>query len=213
MRFAFAVFVFTLPALAGEFAILSSGARLRIDRHEVSDHITRLYSQTGVTELPNGAIQAFETDDAPVATPAPVSVREVKPVPPVPVSTDPKILIREAAQRSGLPASFVESVARAESAFRPDAISSKGAIGVMQLMPETARSLGADPHNMEQNIEAGARLLRELLVKYDGDVVKALAAYNAGPAAVDRFGGLPPYDETRRYVNRVIGYYQESPAR
>ena len=126
-------------------------------------------------------------------------------------STDPKVLIREAAVRSGLPPAFVESVARVESAFRPDAVSAKGAIGVMQLMPGTARALGADPHDMGQNIEAGARLLRELLLKYDGDVVKALAAYNAGSAAVDRFGGVPPFDETQRYVNRVIGFYQLQP--
>jgi soluble lytic murein transglycosylase-like protein len=77
----------------------------------------------------------------------------------------------------------------------------------MQLMPATAKALGADPHDVAQNIDAGARLLRDLLLKYDGDVVKALSAYNAGPGAVARYQGLPPFDETRRYVNKVLAAY------
>jgi soluble lytic murein transglycosylase-like protein len=121
-------------------------------------------------------------------------------------------LIREAALRAGLPPEFVASVARVESGLRANALSSKGAIGVMQLMPGTAKSLGADPHDVAQNIDAGARLLRDLLLKYDGDVVKALSAYNAGPGAVARYQGMPPYDETRRYVNKVIGAYQATGA-
>lgn len=123
-------------------------------------------------------------------------------------SRDPAELIRQAALRTGLPPEFVASVAKVESAMRPEAVSPKGAIGVMQLMPATAKSLGADPHDVAQNIDAGARLLRDLLLKYDGDVVKALSAYNAGPGAVARYQGMPPYDETRRYVNKVIGAYQ-----
>ena len=205
------VALFALPLFAGEFAILSSGARLHADRHEVNGDVTRIFHKGGVTEIPSIAIQTFEADPE-IGLPPEPPAHEVKPVP-VRIVRDAKTLVREAAYRSGLPPAFVESVARAESAFRPDALSPKGAIGIMQLMPETARQLGADPNNLEQNIDAGARLLRELLIKYDGDVVKALAAYNAGPMAVDRFGGLPPYDETRRYVNRVIGYYQQSPPR
>ena len=118
--------------------------------------------------------------------------------------------MRDAARRSGLPPEFVESVAQVESGFRPDAVSPKGALGVMQLMPGTARTLGADPHDTAQNIDAGTRLLRELLIKYDGDVVKALAAYNAGEGAVDQYQGMPPYNETRWYVKKVIDAYQKA---
>jgi soluble lytic murein transglycosylase-like protein len=119
-------------------------------------------------------------------------------------------MVRDAARRSGLPPEFVESVAQVESGFRPDAISPKGAIGVMQLMPGTAKTLGADPHDSAQNIDAGTRLLRDLLLKYDGDVVKALAAYNAGEGAVDKYQGMPPYNETRWYVKKVIDAYQKA---
>ena len=113
-------------------------------------------------------------------------------------------MVHDAAIRYGLPPKFVESVAKIESAMRPDAISPKGAIGVMQLMPATAKALDADPNNSAQNIEAGTKLLRELLIKYNNDAVKALAAYNAGEGAVDRFGGLPPFPETQSYVDKVI---------
>jgi soluble lytic murein transglycosylase-like protein len=107
----------------------------------------------------------------------------------------------------GLPPAFVESVAKVESAFRPDAVSPKGALGVMQLMPDTARALDANPLDTAQNIDAGVRLLRELLLRYDGDVVKALAAYNAGTDAVSRYRGVPPYPETQIYVDRVLRTY------
>ncbi len=121
--------------------------------------------------------------------------------------TDPLTLLRDAALRSGLPAALVESVARVESSLRSEAVSSKGALGVMQLMPATAKALAADPRDTVQNIDAGTRLLRELLIKYDGDVVKALSAYNAGAGAVDRYRGMPPYAETQDYVDKVIRTY------
>ena len=119
-------------------------------------------------------------------------------------------MVREAARRSGLPPEFVESVALVESGFRPGAVSPKGALGVMQLMPGTAKTLGADPRDTAQNIDAGTRLLRELLVRYDGDVVKALAAYNAGEGAVIKYGRrIPPYPETQQYVVGVRSYYNQ----
>jgi soluble lytic murein transglycosylase-like protein len=124
-----------------------------------------------------------------------------------PPARDWRTLVQDAALRTGLPPAFVESVARVESAMQPEAVSSKGAVGVMQLMPSTARALSADPRDPAQNIDAGARLLRDLLIKYDGDVVKALSAYNAGAGAVDRYHGMPPYAETQNYVDKVIRTY------
>lgn len=100
---------------------------------------------------------------------------------------------------------LVEAVAWAESRFQPSARSPVGAIGVMQLMPATARDLGVDPRLPDQNIRGGTAYLRMLLDRYAGDIVKALAAYNAGPGAVDRYGGVPPYAETRAYVARILG--------
>ena len=112
-----------------------------------------------------------------------------------------------AAVHAGLPPAIVHSIARAESGYREDAVSPKGAIGLMQLMPKTAAELDADPRDPAQNAEAGARYLRDLLQKYENDphqVSKAVAAYNAGPAAVDKYHGVPPYPETVQYVNRVL---------
>lgn len=194
------------PAFGGEYVVLSSGLKLRADRHEQSGSLIRLFYNGGVTELPAKLVSGFEEEE--VVTPEPVAAVIAPAV--TTQAQDPKTLVRDAAKRSGLPPEFVESVAQVESGFRPGAISPKGALGVMQLMPETARTLGADPRDTAQNIDAGTRLLRELLIKYDGDVVKALAAYNAGQGAVDKYQGLPPYNETRWYVKKVIDAYQKA---
>ena len=106
----------------------------------------------------------------------------------------------------------MHSIARAESGYREDAVSPKGAIGLMQLMPKTAAALDVDPHDPAQNADAGAQYLRDLLQKYENDphqVSKAVAAYNAGPAAVDKYHGIPPYPETIQYVNRVLKQYEK----
>lgn len=114
-------------------------------------------------------------------------------------------IVVAAARKYALPPSLVRAVARAESALNPDAVSPKGAQGVMQLMPGTARELGVrDAFDPEENIEAGARLLRQLLEKYQGRVAEALAAYNAGEGAVAKYMGVPPYRETRGYIRRVV---------
>ena len=162
-------------------------------------------------ELPEAVILSYAPDEplppAPPATPVAPAVPNSKEKE---IEKDPRALVRGAAVRAGLPPAFVESVAKTESALNPRAVSPKGALGVMQLMPDTAKALGADPNDLEQNIDAGTRLLRELLIRYNGDVVKALAAYNAGSAAVDRYNGLPPYAETQNYVNKVIQGYLDS---
>ncbi len=117
-------------------------------------------------------------------------------------------LVEQAARRYGLDPALVDAVVRAESGYDPQATSPAGAAGLMQLMPATARALGvADPYDPAQNVEGGVRYLRGLLDRF-GDVALALAAYNAGPGAVVRFGGVPPYRETRAYVERVLSTWQ-----
>jgi soluble lytic murein transglycosylase len=119
------------------------------------------------------------------------------------------LLISELARSHGVPAALVKAVIRAESAFNARAISSKGAQGLMQLMPGTADMLGVeDPLEPRDNVGGGIRYLRQLLDRF-GDPVWAVAAYNAGPEAVDRYGGIPPYPETQQYVRQVMTYYRK----
>lgn len=105
------------------------------------------------------------------------------------------------------------SVAKIESGFEPWARSNKGAIGVMQLMPGTARQLGVNPRDYRQNIDAGVRHLRWLQQRYPGNLEAALAAYNAGVGAVDRHGGIPPFAETEQYIGSVMSEYRGAPVR
>lgn len=117
-------------------------------------------------------------------------------------------LIQRASRRHGVPAALVKAVIHAESAFDPKAVSPKGAMGLMQLMPATAEELGvARPFHATQNVYAGTRYLRSLHNRY-GSWTHTLAAYNAGPSAVDQYRGVPPYSETRQYVKRVLSYYR-----
>jgi hypothetical protein len=121
--------------------------------------------------------------------------------------------IAKASRKYDLPESLIRGVIRFESAFRADAVSPAGAQGLMQLMPATARELGVvDPFDVQQNIDGGSRYLRKMLDLFDGDVEKALAAYNAGPGTVRKYDGIPPYRETRRYVEKVVSYYRDSEA-
>lgn len=114
-------------------------------------------------------------------------------------------LLASAARRYSLDSQLLSAVAWRESGFRSGATSAKGAVGIMQLMPETARQLGVDRLDPAQNIEGGAAYLRQMLDRYHGNTSLALAAYNAGPGAVDRFGGIPPFSETRNYVRGTLG--------
>jgi len=197
-------------ALAGEYAVLTSGARLHADRHEVEGGKVRLYNGGGTTELDGSLVAGFEREEyvppARAASPAPSVAAAPVPTP----APDPRRLVDDAARKYSLPKAFLHSVVKAESAYRPNAVSPKGSIGLMQLQPATAKALGVDPRDPAQNVDAGARYLSELLLKYDGGVYHALAAYNAGPGAVDKYKGIPPYAETRAYVSRILESWKQA---
>jgi soluble lytic murein transglycosylase-like protein len=125
-------------------------------------------------------------------------------------SGEMKQMVDAASERFGVPRELVIAVSRAESAFRSDVVSPAGATGLMQLMPATARGLGvSDIRDPWQNLAGGTKYLRQLLDRFDGDVDKVIAGYNAGPGAVQKYGGVPPYSETRTYVARVLDYAAE----
>lgn len=201
----------TAPVWAGEYVVLGSGLRLHADRHETEGGVVRIFSAGGVVEMPETAVAGYEQEEVTPTIPAPATA----PVAPATANPQtPEDLAARAAKKYLLPDSFVRSVMKAESGFRPNAVSPKGAIGLMQLMPDTARTLGVDPRDPHQNAEGGAQYLRELLARYEADpdqVLLALAAYNAGPGAVDRYHGVPPYRETREYILRVLKNWDQSP--
>lgn len=119
-------------------------------------------------------------------------------------------VFQEASRTYDIPAAVLKAVAKAESNFNPNAKSHCGAMGVMQLMPATARSLGvSDPWNARQNIMGGSKYLRDMLNKYDGNLKLALAAYNAGSGNVDKYGGVPPFAETQNYVKKIFGFLKQ----
>jgi soluble lytic murein transglycosylase-like protein len=196
-------------AYAGEYALLSNGARLKIDRHEADGAKVRLYHGTGFVELDAAGVRLYEIEEPVPAPPATavdnvVDIAAALPEPAAaPVALSPLELADAAADRYGLPRALIRSVMAAESGFQVEALSPKGAIGLMQLMPGTALTLGVDAYDPAQNVDAGARYLRDLLEKYQGGLRHALAAYNAGPGAVDKYNGVPPYRETIDYIVRI----------
>jgi soluble lytic murein transglycosylase-like protein len=114
-------------------------------------------------------------------------------------------IVNQASQQYGVPANLIQAVIQQESSGNPNAVSSAGAQGLMQLMPATAKSLGVtNPFDPTQNIDGGAQLLSQLLTRYNGNTALALAAYNAGPTAVDNAGGVPNYPETQNYVQSIL---------
>jgi soluble lytic murein transglycosylase-like protein len=211
MRFLGLLLLTAGAASAGEYALLANGARMHVDRHEIDGVNVRLYNSTGYIEMPASMVSGFEVEEAaPQAESGPPPVPPAAETPAPAAAVTPFGLADAAADKYGLPRRLVRCVMAAESAFQIDTLSPKGAIGLMQLMPETAQLLGADPHDPAQNVDAGVRYLRDLLIKYDGVLQRALAAYNAGPAAVDKYHSVPPYRETIDYVNRIDRAFKAS---
>ena len=209
-------------ANASDLAILRNGNSIRHERRQVVGPVTRLYLSdfsSGYIEIPTDQIEHFETDTTPPISKAPAPEHPNPALKLFPSSTAETVnqqqapvdrrsldeMVSGAGQRHQIDPDFINSVIRAESGFNNRAVSKKGAQGLMQLMPQTASRLGVtnsfDPNS---NVEGGTKYLRELLEKYNYDVPKALAAYNAGPGRVDRYRGVPPYFETQTYVAKII---------
>ena len=181
MRIVLIALIFASAAVACAFALFSPQTRIAVPEAVFKGSVRRLMADL---------LKKLDT---------------MKPV-------DAGALIRAAALKHKVPATLVKSIVAAESNFHCDAVSPKGAIGLMQLMPETARQFGADPTIPEQNIDAGTSYLHFLMHKYrkyGNPLPRVIAAYNAGPGAVDHYRGIPPFRETRGYVARVMGYMRQ----
>jgi hypothetical protein len=214
------VLLLALPALGTDLAILRNGFSIRHERRETVGAATRLYlgSDKGYIDIATDQIERFEKDLSPAVAPAALSVSAPTVAAVVvparmakPQSLKPQDLnqvINTISDRHHIDPDFISSVIHAESGFNPRAVSPKGAQGLMQLMPGTASKLGvSNAFDPRANVEGGTRYLTELLQRYNFDVIKALAAYNAGPLRVQQYGGVPPYNETRAYVARIVRDY------
>jgi soluble lytic murein transglycosylase-like protein len=193
-------------AQAAEYALLQTGFRIRAERHEAAGQTTRLFLPGGgLVEVNTADIRAFEQEEYTPPPPAPPQKQEVAATEAADALDG---IVRESGSRHGLDPDLIHSVIRAESGGNPRAVSPKGAAGLMQLMPGTARTLSVDDlFDPKQNVDAGTRYLRQLLERYRNDkngLALALAAYNAGPDKVAAYNGVPQYRETRDYVRRVI---------
>jgi soluble lytic murein transglycosylase-like protein len=181
-------------ASASDLAVLRNGFSIRHERREVVGSVTRLYlgaNKDGYVDVPTDEIDHFEPDlSLQPAAPSPQGLHGV---------------VSAASDRYHLDPDLVNSVIHAESGFDAKAISPKGAQGLMQLMPQTASKLGvSDAFDPAANVDGGARYLRALLEQYNFDLIKALAAYNAGPQRVEKYHGVPPYYETQAYIARIV---------
>ncbi len=182
-----------------DIAVLTNGQTFKVTAQRVEEGLVYLSLKGGgEIGLPAASLRGLVPDEV---------VEEVAMAPAG--SGDLRELATAAARRHGLDPGLVLAVVSVESAFRPEAVSRKGAQGLMQLMPATAASLGVkDVFDPVENLDGGSRHLGSLLTLYGGDLVSALAAYNAGAGAVARHGGVPPYRETRAYVKKVLERYQ-----
>jgi len=187
---------------AAEIANLRNGYSITHEHHETLGETTRLYvggdGTSSYVDVATSQIESFEP--APLE-PEPANSQASS-------AQDLNGIINSASARSQIDADFIASVIRAESGNNPRAVSHKGAQGLMQLMPQTASNLGVkNSFDPADNVDGGVRYLRDLLLQYNGDAAKALAAYNAGPQRVRQYNGVPPYRETHAYVARVITDY------
>jgi len=181
-----------------DYVVLRNGARLNVTGYEILGDKYRLHLQGGVADVRVEDIAAIEPEEVFVPSTTPLSE-----------TTPYQKLILAAASRYHLDPDLIHSVIAIESNFDPKAVSPKNARGLMQLMPRTAVILGVkDSFDPEQNIDGGTRYLRDLLAKYNSNLTLALAAYNAGPDTVDKYGHrVPPYLETMKYVQRITKTY------
>jgi hypothetical protein len=213
-----------LTASATEVAILRNGFTIRHEKRMLVGNTTRLFlsttDETSFIDVPTAEIDRIEPDLSPPPPPDPapqpaatpqtgVVAAPVNSAPVAALPTTPKMNVADAvsaaSDRYSLDPDLVNSVIRAESGFNPRAVSRKGAQGLMQLMPETASKLGVpNAFDPGANVEGGTRYLRELLERYNFDLIKALAAYNAGTKRVEQYHGVPHYQETRHYVASIV---------
>jgi soluble lytic murein transglycosylase-like protein len=203
----FVALLLTAAPARAELVFFSTGRAMSVRSHRIEgDQIILVPRDGGEIALNASLVTRIEPDEVPYPEPA----AELAPAPlrtaifaaaQRPVQYDP--LIERVAAEQGVDAKLVKALVQVESNFQERARSPKGAMGLMQLMPETAREYAvANPYDPESNVQAGVRYLKSLLDRYP--ISLALAAYNAGAAAVDRFRGVPPYQETRDYVARIL---------
>jgi hypothetical protein len=196
--------LFLAPALRAEYVVLRSGQRLSVTGYQIIGDKYRLQMNGGFVEVPISEVLAIEPEE--VFTPI------VVPVKPAALGANIHFgeFIQSASKRFNVDADLISSVIAIESNYNPKAVSRKNARGLMQLIPTTASRFGVqnifDPR---ENIDAGTRYLGELLHRYDNDLILALAAYNAGPQSVQKYGRIPPFPETQSYVRRVKHTYDQ----
>jgi len=203
-----------VPASA-EIVFLKSGRTLSVKSHKVDgERITLTLRGGGEVTCDKTVIDKIEADEVPYIDPPVEKVEQIKETPvaglveqdrPVLDGTPYAEIIAAAAEAHGVDPMLVRALIQVESGYRPRARSPRGAMGLMQLMPSTAREYNVrHPFEPKANIEAGIKHLKTLIDRFGDDVGLALAAYNAGPGAVEKFNGIPPYRETRSYVSRIL---------
>jgi soluble lytic murein transglycosylase-like protein len=202
MKFAAVAMLLGCSALACKYAVQSNLQFVQPVKAEIPQlRLAIEHFMFPHTPPPPAVLPAALTDDSDGEEPIPLLPK-----------AETISLIAAAAERHNVPAAFVQSIVAAESNFNCAAISPKGAIGLMQLMPETAEQFGANPKVPAENIEAGTKYLRWLMNRYQNSqssIKRVIAAYNAGPGMVDRYHGIPPFRETRSYVTRVLGFLKQ----